>query len=177
MSTTPETENKGPHAVRDRDELAAARLQLLAAARYKLAIHLPSLPADAFNTPAELAELRRIATSGRNAEVRIVLGDADAALRAGHRLIELAQRLPSAIQIRIPASEDDGGPVNTASWLLNDTYGYLFLPDASRWKAGRHWKMARDRRRCCSISNRSGSGLRLPASCSRWVCKPPAEQA
>jgi hypothetical protein len=22
--------------------------------------------------------------------------------------------------------------VNTAFWLLNDTYGYLFLPDASR---------------------------------------------
>jgi hypothetical protein len=132
MSTPPDTENKGPHAVRDRDELAAVRLQLLTAARYKLAIHLPSLPADAFNTSAELAELRRIATSGRNAEVRILLGDADAALRAGHRLIDLAQRLPSAIQIRIPASEDDGGPVNTAFWLLNDTYGYLFLPDASR---------------------------------------------
>jgi hypothetical protein len=132
MSTTPDTEKKGPHAVRDRDELAAARLQLLAAARYKLAIHLPSLPADAFGSSAELAELRRIATSGRNADIRIVLGNADAALRSGHRLIDLAQRLPSAIQIRTPASEDDSGPVNTAFWLLNDTYGYLFLPDASR---------------------------------------------
>ena len=132
MSATPETENKGVRAVRDRDELAAVRLQLLEAARYKLAIHLPSLPADAFNTPAELAELRRIATSGRNAEIRIVLGDAGAALRAGHRLIDLAQRLPSAIHIRTPASEDDSGPINTALWLLNDTYGYLFLPDASR---------------------------------------------
>jgi hypothetical protein len=29
MSTPPDTENKGPHAVRDRDELAAVRLQLL----------------------------------------------------------------------------------------------------------------------------------------------------
>jgi hypothetical protein len=105
---------------------------LLAAARYKLAIHLPSLPADAFGSSAELAELRRIATSGRNAEIRIVLGNADAALRSGHRLIDLAQRLSSAIQIRTPASEDDSGPVNTAFWLLNDTYGYLFLPDASR---------------------------------------------
>jgi hypothetical protein len=132
MSTMPKADDKGARAVRDRDELAATRLQLLAAARYKLAIHLPSLPADAFNTPAELAELRRIATSGRNADIRIVLGDAAAALRAGHRLVDLAQRLPSAIQIRTPAAEDESGAVNTAFWLLNDTYGYLFLPDASR---------------------------------------------
>jgi hypothetical protein len=132
MSTTSDMENKGARPVRDREELAAARLQLLAATRYKLAVHLPSLPADAFSTPAELAELRRIATSGRNAEIRMVLGDADAALRAGHRLIDLAQRLSSAIQIRTPASEDDSGPVNTAFWLFNDTDGYLFLPDASR---------------------------------------------
>jgi hypothetical protein len=130
--STPDTEEKGARAIRDRAELAAVRLQLLAAARYKLAVHLPSLPADAFSSPAELAELRRIATSGRNADIRIVLGDADAALRAGHRLIDLAQRLPSAIKIRTPASDDDSGPVNTACWLLNDTYGYLFLPDATR---------------------------------------------
>jgi len=132
MSTTPDTENKGTHSIRDREPLAAARLQLLAAARYKLAIHLPTLSADAFSAPAELAELRRIATSGRNADIRIVLGDADAALRMGHRLIDLAQRLSSAIQIRTPASEDDSGPINTAFWLLNDTRGYLFLPDAYR---------------------------------------------
>jgi hypothetical protein len=132
MSTTLGMEDKGARAVQDRDQLAAVRLQLLAAARYKLVIHLPALPADAFNTPAELAELRRIATSGRNADIRIVLGDAEAALRAGHRLIDLAQRLPSAIQIRTPAGEDESGPVNMAFWLLNDTYGYLFLPDASR---------------------------------------------
>jgi hypothetical protein len=132
MSATPETDDKSAHAIGGREELATARLQLLAATRYKLAVHLPTLPADAFNTPAELAELRRIATSGRNADIRIVLGDVGAALRAGHRLIDLAQRLPSAIHIRTPANEDDSGPVNAALWLLNDTYGYVFLPEASR---------------------------------------------
>jgi hypothetical protein len=132
MNATPEKEEKGPRAVQDREQLAAIRLQLLIATRYKLAIHLPALPADLLSSPAELAELRRIATAGRNSEVRIVLGDASAALRTGHRLIDLAQRLPSAIQIRTPATEDDSGPINTALWLLNDTYGYVFLPDASR---------------------------------------------
>jgi hypothetical protein len=109
------------------------RLQLLAATRYKLAIHLPALPATAFSSADELAELRRIATSGRGAEIRIVLGDPAAALRAGHRLLDLAQRLPSVLRIRAPCDEDRS-EVNASAWLLNDTGGYLFLPDAEQWE-------------------------------------------
>jgi hypothetical protein len=127
----PPTPDTGLRAVEGREELAVARLQLLTAARYKLAIHLPVLPADAYSNPLELAELRRIATSGRGAEIRILLNDPAASLRAGHRLIDLAQRLPSVLQIRVPADEQSEGP-NASSWLLNDTHGYLFLPDADR---------------------------------------------
>lgn len=131
MSVTPPTADPGPRAVEGREELAAARLQLLTKARYKLAIYLPALLPDAYSSLAELDELRRIATSGRGAEIRIVLSDAAAALRAGHRLIDLAQRLPSVLQIRTPIDEQGENRINSA-WLLNDAYGYLFLPDASR---------------------------------------------
>jgi hypothetical protein len=131
LNTVPPTPDTGPRAVNGRDELAATRLQLLTATRYKLAIHLPSLPLDAYSNPAELAELRRIATSGRGAEIRMLLSDPATALRAGHRLIDLAQRLPSVLQIRMPADEEDESRT-TSAWLLNDTYGYLFLPEASR---------------------------------------------
>jgi hypothetical protein len=132
MSTTPTSVNEGPRAVDGREELAATRLQLLAAARYKLSLYLPSLPPDVLGSQAELVELRRIATSGRGAEIRIILGDPTAALRAGHRLIDLAQRLPTAVQVRTPPDEDRGEASNNSAWLLNDEYGYLFLPDADR---------------------------------------------
>jgi hypothetical protein len=132
LNTTPATPDNTPHAVKGREELAAARLQLLAGARYKLAIYLPSLTLDVFNSPAELAELRRIAVAGRGAEIRMVLADPAAALRAGHRLIDLAQRLPSALQIRTPTDQDEGEIKITRAWLLNDTYGYLLLPNAER---------------------------------------------
>jgi hypothetical protein len=131
MSSTPPDQDSGPRAVDGREDIADARLQLLRAARYKLSIHLTSLPADAYSSPDELAELRRIATSGRGAEIRILLSDPGTALREGHRLIELAQRLPSALQIRIPSDEQIDGR-SASMWLLNDTYGYLFLPDADR---------------------------------------------
>lgn len=132
MSAAPTPADDGPRAVDGREDLAAIRLQLLAAARYQLAIYWPILPPDVLGSPAELAELRRIATSGRGAEIRIILGDPTAALRSGHRLIDLAQRLPTAVQIRTPCDEDGGGARNTSAWLLNDEHGYLFLPDADR---------------------------------------------
>lgn len=120
-----------------RNEVAAARLQLLADARHRLSIYLP-LCNDSYASTDELAELRRIAISGRGALIRVLLHDPAATLRNDHRLIALAQRLPSAIQIRTPIEEADLAYIS--AYLLNDTGGYLFLPEADRahGRAARH---------------------------------------
>lgn len=120
----------GPRAINGREALAAARLQLLAATRHRLVLHLPLLGRDDYGNDAELAELKRIATSGRRAEIRILLHDPAAALRDGHRLVLLFQRLSSSMAIRTPVDEVDSQ--NTAAWLVNDTGGYLYLPEASQ---------------------------------------------
>ena len=133
MSIPPPLPEDGVHALEGPDAFAAARLQLLAAARYKLAVHLPMLPASAFSSGAELAELRRIAMAGRGSEIRIVLGDPQSAMRGGHRLLDLAQRLPSVLRIRTPGEENQSIATETSAWLLNDGAGYLFQPDAARW--------------------------------------------
>lgn len=131
MNTPAEnTAQNGRRAIDGREALAAARLQLLAATRHRLVLHLPLLGRDDYGNDAELAELKRIATSGRRADIRILLHDPAAALRDGHRLILLFQRLSSAIAIRTPVDEVDRQ--NTGAWLVNDTGGYLYLPDASQ---------------------------------------------
>ena len=117
-------------AIDGREALAAARLQLLAATRHQLVLHLPLLGRDDYGNDAELAELKRIATSGRRADIRILLHDPAAALRDGHRLILLFQRLFSAIAIRTPVEDVDRQ--NASAWLVNDSGGYLYLPDASQ---------------------------------------------
>lgn len=111
-------------------EIAAARLQLLAAAQHRLTLHLPLLPPQDYASDAELAEIRRIATSGRRADIRIVLYDPGAALRDDHRLIALFQRLSSSIHIRTPVEDVDRQRIS--AWLATDTGGYLLLPDAGK---------------------------------------------
>ena len=61
-----------------------------------------------------------------------------AALHNSHRLIALVQRLPSAMQVRMPVEEADLGYIS--AYLLNDIGGYLFLPEANRpqGRAARH---------------------------------------
>jgi predicted GNAT family N-acyltransferase len=114
----------------NRDELAAARLQLLTRTKHRLAIELPRLDAELYSSSEELDELRRIATAGRGSQIRILLHDPAAALRDGHRLLPLAQRLTSVLLVRHPVEEAD--LASTSSCLLTDAGGYLFQPDAER---------------------------------------------
>lgn len=110
--------------------VSAARLQLLERTRYELDIHLPSLESTVLAGDAEQDQLRRIATSGRRARIRLLLHDAAGPARGGHRLLALAQRLPSVFQIRTPLEESD--LAQRAGFILNDSGGYLLLPEASR---------------------------------------------
>jgi predicted GNAT family N-acyltransferase len=121
-----------------RSEAAAARLRILGDARHRLCLYVPLLASDHYASADELAEFRRVAISGRGAQIRILLHDPAAALRHSHRLIALVQRLPSAMQVRMPVEEADLGYLG--AYLLNDVGGYLFLPEADRpqGRAARH---------------------------------------
>jgi hypothetical protein len=99
-------------------------------AQHRVELYAPLLPVDTYASDDELEQWRRLATSGRNAHIRIVLHDPAAALRDDHRLVALAQRLPSAMHIRTPL--EDADLTYGSSYLLNDVGGYLLLPDATR---------------------------------------------
>ena len=111
-------------------ELAAARLALLADARRQVDIRLPRLDGTLYASAEEMDPLRRLATSGRGAQIRLLLHDPANALREGHRLILLMQRLTSVIKVRVPVEEID--LANLSACLLTDNGGYLFQPDAER---------------------------------------------
>jgi hypothetical protein len=119
-----------PLPAADRTEVAHARLQLLSQAQRRVTIYQPALADDVYGTAPELAELRRIATSGRGAEIRLILHAPEDALRDNHRLVALAQRLSSIVLVRTPLEDVD--LAYASSYLLSDLGGYLFQPDAKR---------------------------------------------
>jgi len=114
-----------------------ALLPLLRAARRQLCIHTRAMDPELFSGDEVLGELRRIATAGRGAEIRILVQDPDTALRDGAPLLALAQRLSSAVQIRTP--DQDGEQAFAGAYVINDQAGLLFRPIGSRFEgSARH---------------------------------------
>lgn len=116
--------------IEDAAALAQASLAILQQARYRLVLQWPSLLPGSFDGVEALAQFRRLATSGRQAQLRLLLNDPLRGLREGHRLVALIQRLPSSIEVRTPA--EPGERLDPSGLLLDDTGGYLALPDAEQ---------------------------------------------
>jgi predicted GNAT family N-acyltransferase len=106
--------------------------ELAAAARHRLWIYTRDLDRLLYDREAFLDAVRRIALSGRGAEVRILIHDARDAVRDGHRLLHLAARLPTYIHLRSPVAEEDRQ--YPSAFLLNDAGGFLLRPIGSRWE-------------------------------------------
>jgi predicted GNAT family N-acyltransferase len=123
---SPEIELDGVEACRD------ALLTLLGDARRQLYIFSRALDPELFSGDAPLQALRRIATAGRGAEVRILVQDPETALHDGAPLLALAQRLSSSVPLRQPA-EDTEAPF-AGAYVLNDAGGLLFRPIGSRFE-------------------------------------------
>lgn len=118
----------------DRAGLEDAHVRLLSAAHYRASIYLPVMDPGVLESDAVHTELRRLATSGRQARIRILTHDANRAHRDGHRLLALVQRLPTAVSIRVPTDETHlryGSAFTTA----DDAGAYLFRPVFSRFDA------------------------------------------
>ena len=114
----------------DGTQALAAVATLLADAHHEVAIYTRDLDAALLDVPASLEALKRIALSGRGAQIRIIVHDARKPLADGHRLIALGQRLPSTISIRTPVDERD--LQYPGAFLLNDRSGYFVRALGSR---------------------------------------------
>jgi hypothetical protein len=131
-----------------RADVKDALLQLFGDARHAVAVHSRDLDPGVLDDDEVLKVLRRLAGSGRGASLRFLLHDPAKALRDSHRLIPLAQRLPSAVQLRVPLEDDD--LAYASAFVLNDADGYLLRPLAGRFDGrgstcapGEHRKLRR----------------------------------
>lgn len=126
-----------------REELIDVTRQLMEGARHSMCVLVRELHPLLLNDTACMVELRRLAISGRGASIRILAQDLTRALQEGSRVLELAQRLSSVIELRRPVEDND--LAYHSAFMCVDTGGYLFRPQetemtatGSTWAPGRH---------------------------------------
>ncbi len=107
------------------DDLAVALCD--SASRY-LCILSPTLDHAAFDSDTLAQSLSALARSSRQAEVRILVSSVTAIVNRGHRLLSLARRIPSSVQLR---RLDEHPDWNGQTVVIRDRDGVLYKPGGS----------------------------------------------
>jgi predicted GNAT family N-acyltransferase len=114
------------------DEAVAQTLALVTGSRRELAIYTRDLDAQLLDLAPVLEALKNLAISGRGASIRILIQQPQIPTRDGHRLITLAQRLPSVFSMRAPSEETD--LQYPSAFIVNDARGYYFRVLGNRFE-------------------------------------------
>jgi len=94
------------------------------ASRY-LCILSPRLDHAAFDNQAMADAVSALARAGRHTQVRILVSDTRNIITYGHRLLQLARRLPSKVHIRTMKEHPDW---NGETIVMRDHDGVLYKP-------------------------------------------------
>lgn len=105
---------------------------MVAQANRSLSLISPDLEPLIYDQAPFISAVKRLALKSRVARIRIIVQDNSLARQQGHRLIKLAQRLTSTMEIRKP---DRAYREFTESFLLVDDCGYLHRQLADRYPA------------------------------------------
>jgi hypothetical protein len=126
---TPEKDTyKRLETLADNREAAAA---VAASAKRELILFSRDLEPLLYDTEPFLKAVQTLATRSSRSRIRVVSVDPGPAIRSGHRLIGLAQRFSSYIEIR-RASRDHAELAET--YLVADESGVLYRPIATRYE-------------------------------------------
>ncbi len=125
-----------PNRVHQFDRAADVRrfaVEVARGARHQLMMSARELEFDLFDHDDFVDAVKAVALAGRNVCVRLLVDDIRAAVERDHRLVQLAQRLSSKIEVRRPNVEWSGS--DRPAVLLNDAGGWLKRNDPARFDA------------------------------------------
>lgn len=113
-----------------RAENGALAQRLVSQARRELVVLTPDLEAAVYDATAFLDAVARLSTRSRHSSIRVLVADPTRALKYGHRLIELARRFTSSIQVRKPPPEHRDF---CHAYLIVDRLAVLHKKDSNRY--------------------------------------------
>lgn len=125
-------ENSGDIVIDSSDDNQAAAIRLVTQGGRSLDIFSRDLEPRIYDNAAFADAVRTLAVKTRDLHVRILIIDPDFIIKHGHRLIELARRLTSHMEIR-KVHEDYCN--NPEAFLVVDARGLLHRKLASRYEA------------------------------------------
>lgn len=112
--------------------LVEATRRLILDARRELVVYTRELEPALYSQPAIIDAFKQFAIAGLGGVARILVQDPLETQQQPHPLLALAQRLPSAFQLRTPVDPED--LQYAAVYLANDRDGYLFRLLGSRYE-------------------------------------------
>ena len=112
----------GPVELQHRDAFLQHGIQMLRQASRSLEILTHDLDPALYDQGPFVDALKRLATASHQSRIRILLEDNDRVQKQGHRVLELARRLPSRIAIHRPAADHQEQGQN---FLIADRSDYL----------------------------------------------------
>ena len=112
-------------------EASAVAQALATQAQRSLLLHTENLEPAIYDERAFLDAVTRLSHAHSQSHIWILIQDARKVVQHGHRLIEIARRMSSSIQLRRPAEQYRN---YHESFLLADGCGYLHRPIAARYE-------------------------------------------
>ena len=118
----------------------SAAVEVARIAKRELALFSRDLEPSLYDREDFIGVVQALATRSRMSRIRIVAIDPGPSVRAGHRLVGLAQRFSSYIEVR-RAARDHAEMAET--FLVADEAGVLYRPISTRFEgyAGTHLPM------------------------------------
>ena len=118
--------------INGRSECRDAAKSLILGALNDISLITQRLESELYDDSDIYEYLSRLAARNRNATIRIIAHDTRPAANRGHRLIHLAQNLPSFAQIRVTRLPDQRR--FRESWLIVDQGAYLRMRNLERFE-------------------------------------------
>lgn len=112
------------------DCLELTRL-LIEQARRQIYILTPDLEFGLYDQSALVDRLSAMLRRSRYTQAKVLIGDIKPAIGRSHALRDLAERLPSKIQMRVV---NRNYPLSDNAWLLADDTGLMFRKEPSLYK-------------------------------------------
>jgi len=113
------------------DDVQTVSTMLASKARRTLLLHTYDLEARIFNRLPFIEAVSALVRRHPGACCDVLIQNVERVVKDGHRLVELARRLGSSIQIRRCAQQYQG---YCGTFLLVDASGYLYRPRSSRYE-------------------------------------------